>query len=81
MSVLEETPKPWLSVPAAGPILRPNDAAAYLGYSTPRYYALVAAGELPAPIKIGRGQNGASGVPRPWLDAVIAHHAAESLAA
>lgn len=67
--------QPWASIPAAGPLLRPKDAAEYLGYSKSHFYALVERGELPKPIKIGRGFNAATGVPRPWLDAVIADRA------
>lgn len=76
MAICEAAP-PWFDIPAAGPMLRPNAAAGYLGYSIGQYYALAAKGELPRPIKIGRGQNGASAVPRPWLDALIAARAVE----
>lgn len=58
-------------------MLRPADAAEYIGYSVPHYYALAQRGELPVPVKIGRGQSGASAVPKPWLDAVIAAWAAK----
>lgn len=68
--------KPWSNVPATGPMLRPDAAAAYLGYSTSHFYALVGRGDLPPPVKMGRGQHGASAVPKPWLDAVIASWAA-----
>jgi excisionase family DNA binding protein len=67
--------QPWAAIPATGPLLRPKDAAEYLGYSKSQFYALAERGELPAPIKIGRGHNGAAGVPRPWLDAIIAARA------
>jgi predicted DNA-binding transcriptional regulator AlpA len=50
-----------------------------LGYSRTQLYALVAQGDLPKPIRIGRGQSGAVGIPLPWLDAVIAAHAAGQL--
>ena len=62
--------RPWETVAPTGPILRPADAAAYLGISIPGYYEKAAKGDLPTPIKMcGR----TSGVPRPWLDSVIAH--------
>lgn len=60
---------PWRSVVPTGPILRPADAAKYIGVSLTTYYDQASQGLLPSPEKIaGR----ASGVPRPWLDAVIA---------
>lgn len=67
------TASPWDSVVATGPILRPADAAEYIGVSLPAYYAGAAKGRFPSPIKIG---NRASGVPRPWLDAFIGASAA-----
>lgn len=73
--------QPWTAVAPLGPIMRPADAAAYLGYSVAQFYALAAQGELPRPIKIGRGHSGASGVPKGWLDAVIAARAAEAVIA
>jgi predicted DNA-binding transcriptional regulator AlpA len=68
-------------MPATGPLLRPQEAAAYLGYSAGQYYALAAKGLLPRPIKIGPGHNGAAAVPRPWLDALISARANGSAAA
>lgn len=60
---------PWRSVVPTGPILRPAAAAEYIGVSLTTYYDQASQGLLPSPGKIaGR----ASGVPRPWLDAVIA---------
>ena len=76
-----EAAQPWAAIPPTGPLLRPKAAAEYLGYSKAQYYALVETGDLPQPIKIGRGHNGASAVPRPWLEAVIASRAAESVGA
>lgn len=64
---------PWEGVAPTGPILRPADAAAYLGISVPGYYQKAAKGLLPTPIKLG-GRT--SGIPRPFLDAVIAQAAA-----
>jgi len=68
----DSTSPPWAGMPAAGPLLRVDEAARYVGYSKTRYYALAAVGEVPRPIKMGRGHGGAAGVPRPWLDALIA---------
>jgi predicted DNA-binding transcriptional regulator AlpA len=59
---------PWADVPITGPFLRPKNAADYIGLSLPRYYHEAAAGRLPAFVKLG---GRASGVPQPWLDAVI----------
>ena len=59
------TDSPWAELPATGPLLRPKAAAQYLGYSKSQYYALADRGELPKPIKIGRGHNAATGVPVP----------------
>lgn len=62
---------PWEGIPATGPLLRPKAAATYLGYSLSRFYSLVSEGKIPL-VKLGRGFNGASGVPQPWCDAIIA---------
>lgn len=64
--------RPWDTVAATGPILRPADAAAYLGLSVAGYYEKAAKGALPTPLKLG---GRASGIPRPWLDAVIGNAA------
>ena len=69
---VEEGGQPWEAVPPTGPILRPATAAEYLGLSVSGYYKQAARGLVPMPIVIGRR---ASGVPRPWLDAVIASRA------
>jgi len=66
------TDRPWSGVVPTGPMLRPADAAAYLGISLPSYYERATKGVVPTPMKIG---GRASGVPRPWLDAVIGHAA------
>jgi predicted DNA-binding transcriptional regulator AlpA len=71
-----ESTRPWDGIPASGPLFGPKEAAEYISYSKKQYYALAAKGDLPRPIKIGRGYNGASGVPQKWLDAVIASRAA-----
>ena len=69
---IEEPSPPWGDVPPTGPILRPATAAEYLGLSVSGYYKQAARGLVPMPITIGRR---ASGVPRPWLDSVIASRA------
>lgn len=61
--------KPWDSVPATGPLLRPAKAASYLGLSETTYRRMVGEDLLPRPVRIGVR---ATGVPQPWLDAVIA---------
>lgn len=58
---------PWSGVPATGPFMRVAEAARYLGISKSTYYEEVNAGTLPV-CKIGLR---ASGVPKPWLDAII----------
>lgn len=64
--------QPWHGIPATGPLLRPAEAARYLGYRSATYfYTLVKKGIVPSPIRLGPGNSGAVGVPRPWLDAVI----------
>jgi len=64
--------QPWASVPPTGPLLRIDKAAEYLGYSRPQYYALAKEGLLPTPLRLIPRTNAAVGVPKPWLDAVIA---------
>jgi excisionase family DNA binding protein len=61
-------PRPWAEIPATGPFLRVRSAAEYLGLSVSHYYSLAKRGDLPGVVKIGER---ASGVPRPWLDAVV----------
>jgi len=70
------TIQPWDGIPATGPLLRPKEAAAYLGYSRAHYYVLASRGDVPLPIRMGRGKVAAAAVPKPWLDAVIAARAA-----
>lgn len=75
------TTSPWVGLPACGPMLRPNDAAKYLGFATKQaYYHLARAGAVPAPIRIFKAGR-ASGVPKGWLDAIIQARADESAAA
>ena len=66
------TEAPWAALAPIGPLLRPAKAAEYLGYSVPHFYRLVSQGALPAPIRMGPSHQGASAVPKSWLDAVIA---------
>lgn len=69
--------QPWKSLPATGPLLRPAEAARYLGYkSRTHYYNLVQKGLVPKPIQLGPSCTSAVGVPKPWLDAIIAAGAA-----
>jgi excisionase family DNA binding protein len=63
---------PWANIAPTGPLLAPKDAAEYLGCGKTHFYALVAKGRLPKPLRLGAGHNGATVVPKPWLDAVIA---------
>ena len=66
---MPQTPQaPWAELPVSGPILRPADAARYVGLGLSTFYNGIAEGSLPPLIKIGPR---ASGVPRPWLDAVL----------
>jgi predicted DNA-binding transcriptional regulator AlpA len=79
--VTHTTDTPWNAVPPTGPMLRPSEAAAYLGFkSRQQLYEMVRCGEVPAPIRLRKVGN-ASGIPRPWLDAIIAARVAESVAA
>jgi excisionase family DNA binding protein len=68
---------PWARVPPTGPMLRPAEAAAYYGVSVSSYYEMVHSGELPKFVKLGPRAR-SSGVPRVWLDAVIAARVAAS---
>jgi excisionase family DNA binding protein len=64
--------RPWATVPPSGPILRTKQAAEYLGIGYSRFFELVNAGHLPRPFTVhGRTK----GLPKPWLDAVVAHAA------
>lgn len=65
--------RPWASVAPNGPILRPSEAAAYLGLSINSYYVEARIGRVPAPVKI---TSRATGIPRAWLDAVVADRVA-----
>ena len=72
-------PSLWKSVPPKGPLLRPPQAAAYLGIAVSTYYALAKSGDLPKPVKLFQGGR-SSGVPKNQLDALISDrsHRAES---
>ncbi len=68
--------QPWKVIPATGPLLRPAEAAQYLGYkSRSHYYELAKRGVVPEPLRFGQGTTSV-GVPKPWLDAIIAAAAA-----
>lgn len=68
MSVLLKK-APWEGIPATGPLMRPETAAEYIGVSTSAVYRMINQGRLPPIAKLGKR---ASGIPKPWLDAVIA---------
>jgi len=66
--------QPWKSIPATGPLLRPAQAAEYLGYkSRAHYYELARQGKVPSPIHVA---GKAAGVPKCWLDFCIGAAAA-----
>jgi excisionase family DNA binding protein len=67
--------RPWAGIPPSGPLMRPKEAANYLGYSRSAFYAAVQRGDIKL-IKMGNGAGGASALPRPWADAIIAAKAA-----
>ena len=69
MSADSHDGRPWAGVAPVGPMFRPKDAATYIGVSLASFYAGAIEGLWPKPIKISLR---ASGVPRAWLDAVIA---------
>lgn len=71
-SMSDAEARPWAEITPTGPILRTQKAAEYLGICVTSYYGQAALGLVPAPIKMGER---ATGVPLPWLDAVIAHRA------
>ena len=62
---------PWAGIEPEGPILRPPDAAEYYGVGLSTYYQLAEAGHVPKPMKLADRAR-SSGVPKPFLDAVIA---------
>jgi predicted DNA-binding transcriptional regulator AlpA len=68
--------KPWESIPPLGPLLRPKQAAVFLGIATSSYYRLMAEGRVPPTVQIGEGSSSAAGVPVSWLNSVIAEAAA-----
>jgi excisionase family DNA binding protein len=70
--------QPWAGIPAQTPILRPSEAARHLGVSRSQFYTLVANGDLPRPFRIGERSVG---LPKAWLDSVVAARFAESLEA
>lgn len=62
--------------PAAGPLLRPAEAAEYLGISVSGFYQQIKEGNLPPLVKIGPR---AAGMSRPWLDRLIERRLAGKL--
>lgn len=74
------TDTPWSSIPPTGPMLRPAEAATYLGFkSRQQLYEMVRCGEAPTPIRL-RKVGTACGIPLPWLDAIIAARVADMAA-
>ena len=73
--MLNHARQPWAEIPPNGPIIRTTEAAEYLGLSIAQFYALANRGVLPKALKIGPR---ASGVPRAWLDAIIADRASRA---
>lgn len=72
-SQIAPMPGVWMGIPATGPLLRPADAARYLGLGISTMYDQIQRGEIPPLVKIGAR---ASGIPKPWLDAAIQLRAA-----
>jgi excisionase family DNA binding protein len=68
----------WLTLlgTPTGPVLRPAEAASYLGLSISSFYGLIQAGELPPLIKVGRR---AAAMPKPWLDRLLQKRLAREL--
>lgn len=67
----------WSISPVAGPIYRPQECATYLGISISSFYELISRGELPPLLKLTQ-RGRASGLPKSWLDIVLADHAAQA---
>lgn len=67
---MTDSTTPWANTQPAGPLLRPADAAAFLGVGQRCFYQMVEAGEVPAPFRIRPGGK-ATAVPKSWLDAVV----------
>ncbi|ALJ12521.1 helix-turn-helix transcriptional regulator [Sphingopyxis macrogoltabida] len=70
--------KPWLGISPTGPLLRAKDAAEYVACSKAHFFTQIEKGILPPLIHIDP-ECRARGVPKPWLDAVIAERAAATL--
>ena len=58
----------WRNIPPRGPILKPTQAARYVGFSRSLMYAKIKLGCFPPVIKIGERSGG---IPQNWLDAFI----------
>ena len=67
----------WSALPVTGPIFRPQKCADYLGISISSFYELVSRGELPPLLKLTQ-RGRASGLPKGWLDIVIADRATQA---
>lgn len=68
----------WSNAPITGPIFRPQECANYLGISISSFYELVSRGELPPLLKLTQ-RGRASGLPKGWLDIVIADRASQAV--
>lgn len=69
--------QPWKNCSPEGGLLRPNEIARFLGVSRTSVYRLISSGQLPKPISIGPR---AVGMPKAWLESVVAARAAATLA-
>lgn len=70
------TPHPWTHINPIGPLLRPDQAAHYLGMSRRSYDRMSAAGIVPRPQPLGINGH-AKFVPKRFLDAMIEAHFAQ----
>lgn len=69
-------PEAWENVPIAGPMMRPKDAAEYLGIGTVTLYEEIKQGRLPPLVRISAR---AKAMPKSLLDYVIASRFSESM--
>ena len=75
---MQQQPKPWTKIPAAGQLFRPSEVCELTGLCKAQIYNLINEGVFPPFIKIGKR---ASAMPQTWLDAYIAERAAIALEA
>lgn len=68
--VMTTAEQPWKCVEPRGPYLRPAQAAAFCGISTPTLYEMVRAGTFPAPVRV-HPEGKATVIPQTWLEAVL----------